>query len=57
MTKEKKEPVKCDHRFIVTASIVKGGHKSATQMRCSRCLKPVSLEELESKEWRESQGF
>lgn len=58
ITDEKREQVtKCKvHNFIVTGWMAKGGHQSATQMRCSQCLVPVSLEELESKEWKEAAG-
>ena len=45
------------HHFIVTGWIIKGGHQQASQMRCAQCLLPVSLEELEQKEWRENEGI
>lgn len=61
MTQEKKEKeqvTKCKtHHYLVTGWMTKGGHKQAIQMRCAQCLMPVSLEELESKEWKEAQGF
>lgn len=60
MSQEKKEKATkepCKHHFVVTGFMIKGGHQNATQMRCAQCLMPVSLEELESKEWKEAQGF
>ncbi len=64
MTAEKKEHkgkeqvVKCKvHHFIVTGWNIKGGHKQAMNMRCAQCLMPMSLEELEQKEWREAEGI
>ncbi|HAT1796295.1 TPA: hypothetical protein JBL19_06200 [Legionella pneumophila] len=59
MSEEKKEQVaKCKvHHFIVTGWLTKGGNQSATHMRCAQCLMPVCLEELQSKEWKEAQGF
>lgn len=53
--KQDKEP--CKHHFVVTGWMTKGGHQNATSMRCSHCLIPANLEQLESKEWKESQGF
>jgi hypothetical protein len=47
----------CAHRYVVTGWSTKGGHQNATHMRCTKCLEHLSLEELESKEWREAQGF
>lgn len=56
--KEKPEKIKCaPHNFIVTGWVIKGGHQNATLMRCTQCLMPANLEELESKEWKESQGM
>lgn len=58
MASDKKESkTNCNHNYIVTGWNTKGGHQNATSMRCTHCLKPVSLEELESKEWRDAQGF
>lgn len=58
MTKEKKETKKeCDkHHFFVTGTMSRGGHETATHVRCAHCLKHVSLESLESAEWREREG-
>lgn len=50
MTKEKAVDCK-DHNFIVTDWLTKGGIQKATAMRCSHCLKRLSLEELESREF------
>ena len=55
--KEKKDKELCNHHFIVTGWMTKGGHKQATQMRCVYCLCHKSLEELESKEFAQAQGF
>jgi len=57
--KECKEQVtKCKvHHYIVTGWNLKGGHNQAMQMRCAQCLLPVSLEELEQKEWRDAEGI
>lgn len=61
MAGEKKvtiEKMACNpHNFIVIGWHTKGGIQNATNLRCSHCLKHVSLEQLESKEWKESQGF
>ncbi len=54
----KHEKVVCNpHKFIVTGWLSKGGHQNATLMRCSQCLMPVNVEQLESQEWKDSQGF
>jgi hypothetical protein len=54
----KHEKVVCNpHNFTVVGWNTKGGIQNATNMRCSHCLMHVSLEQLESKEWKESQGF
>ena len=57
--KERKEQVtKCKvHNYIVTGWMTKGGQQNALHMRCSQCLLPVSLEELEQKEWRDEEGI
>lgn len=47
----------CFHHFIVTGWWIRGGHQNATQMRCAHCLCHRSLEELESKEFVEANGF
>lgn len=67
MSKEKKEhaPVperehvqSCErHTYIIVGSITKGGHEKATHVRCAHCLKNVDLEQFESQEWREKNGF
>ena len=62
MTEEKKNLkeviTKCKvHHYIVTGWTIKGGHQQASQMRCFQCLLPVSLQELEQKEWREAEGI
>lgn len=55
---EKPAKVKCSpHHFVVVGWMTKGGHQSATMMRCAQCLMPVNLEQLESQEWKDSQGF
>ena len=55
---EKEVVTKCKvHHYVVTGWNTKGIYKHANQMRCAHCLVPVSLEELESKEWIESQGL
>ncbi len=55
---EKCEKIKCaPHNFTVVGWITKGGFQNATNMRCTHCLMHVSLEQLESKEWKDSQGF
>jgi len=54
---EKTEKVPCKHHFIVTGWMTKGGHQHATGMRCSHCLTPACLEQLESQEWRDKQGI
>lgn len=55
---EKPEKIKCNpHTFIITGWMTKGGHQNATAMRCSHCMMPVNLEQLESQEWKDSQGF
>lgn len=57
MSAEKKEKVKCEHHFVVTGWMIKGGMQNATQMRCAHCLVPKCLEELQSREWKEKEGF
>lgn len=61
MTKEKKENpphIVCNpHNFIVVSWSKKGMLENATGLRCSHCLMHVNLEQLDSKEWKESQGF
>ena len=61
MTQEKKEkPAKvvCNpHHFIITGWMTKGGHQNATHMRCAQCMMPVNLEQLESQEWKDKNGF
>ncbi len=55
---DKPAKVKCNpHNFIVTGWITKGGMQNATSMRCAQCMMPVNLEQLESQEWRDKQGF
>lgn len=55
---EKCEKVKCNpHHFIITGWITKGGIQNATTMRCCQCMMPVNLEQLESQEWKEKNGF
>ena len=58
-TKKEKEIVtKCErHLYTVTEWFTRGGHEKATQMRCSVCLMPISLEELESKEFKDASGM
>jgi hypothetical protein len=61
MSKEKTE--KCEkiackpHHFIVTGWNTKGGSQNATHLRCAQCMMPVNLEQLESQEWKDKQGF
>lgn len=56
--KKDKEKFKCSqHNFVITGWMSKGGNQNATQMRCSHCLLHMCLEELNSKEWKESQGM
>jgi len=56
--KEKLEKFKCNpHSFLVTGWMIKGGANRATTMRCTQCLMPVSVEQLESQEWKDSQGI
>ena len=43
------------HTFIVTVSMTKGGLQKATTMRCQSCLIPLSVEEIEMREWKESE--
>ena len=61
MSQEKKEkPVKVEckpHHFVVTGWTTKGGHQTANAMRCAQCLMPVNLEQLESQEWKDKNGF
>lgn len=46
---------KCSpHSFIVTGWHERGGNRTATQMRCSKCLEFVNVEQLASKEWAEA---
>lgn len=45
------------HIFIVTASMTKGGVQKATTMRCQSCLMPLQMEEIEMREWKESEGI
>lgn len=49
---QKKEHICMEHNFIVTSSIIRGGHKQAIELRCSHCLIVLDLEKLESKEWQ-----
>lgn len=56
--KEKPEKVKCTpHHFIVTGWSIKGGLQNATLMRCAQCLILANLEQIESQEWKQSQGM
>lgn len=61
MTQEKKEKcakVVCNpHHFIITGWTIKGGMQNATHMRCAQCMMPVNLEQLESQEWKDKNGF
>lgn len=45
------------HTFIVTRWQVKGGFEKAVAMRCQHCLVPLDMDEIEMKEWRESEGI
>ena len=36
----------CGHVYIVTGSVTSGGRMVATQVRCSKCLKAIDLEQL-----------
>lgn len=56
--KSKCEKPKCEkHNFIVTGWLTKGGVQNATAMRCSHCLTHACLEQLQSQEFRDSQGL
>ncbi len=56
--KEKEPKFKCNpHHYIITQWVTKGGIQNATNMRCAQCLTAISLEELQSKELRESMGI
>lgn len=61
MTEEKKEKplrFKCNpHHYIITGWSTKGGIQNATTMRCCQCLRLASVEELESQEFRDKEGF
>ena len=58
MSKDKVETKvkdECKHHYVVTAWSTKGGYQSAAAMRCSYCLIPACLEQLESWEWSQKQ--
>ena len=48
---------KGEHVFVVTAWMNKGGQQRAIEMRCRKCLMPMDMEELASKEWRIEEGI
>lgn len=51
------ESIVCSHNFIITKWTTRGGMQSASMARCAHCLLEINLEELESKEWSQKQGF
>ena len=54
---QKKECKDGFHTFFVTLWRTSGGRQEAVEIRCRHCLMPLSLEEMKSSEWRESEGI
>lgn len=58
MTDVKPAKIKeCAHNFLVTHWMIRGTSHSATELRCSHCLLPVSLEQLTSQEFKDKNGI
>ena len=61
MTEKKKQvQTECGkgaHSFIVTKWIPSSGGKKAAEMRCQKCLKPISIEALEMMEFKQDNGM